>query len=64
MSIIDTTAGKVVATIPVAEGPHGMVMTPDGRTVFVAGDASSKLSVIDTASDRRSKSENHRTASP
>jgi YVTN family beta-propeller protein len=52
VSVIDTTAGKVVATIPVAEGPHGMVMTPDGRTVFVAGDASSKLSVIDTASDK------------
>jgi len=52
VSVIDTTAGKVVATIPVAEGPHGMVMTPDDRTVFVAGDASSKLSVIDTASDK------------
>ena len=52
VSVIDTTAGKVVATIPVAEGPHGMVMTPDDRTVFVAGDASSKLSVIDPASDK------------
>ena len=52
VSVIDTAAGKVVATIPVAEGPHGMAITPDGRTVFVAGDGSSSLSVIDAATDK------------
>jgi len=52
VSVIDTAAGKVVATIPVAQGPHGMAITRDGRTVYVAGDGSSSLSVIDTAADK------------
>lgn len=52
VSVIDTEAGRVVATIPVAEGPHGMAITSDGRTVYVTGDGSSQLSVIDTQSDK------------
>src|SRR5215472_15335828 len=52
VSVIDTADGKVVATVPVAAGPHGMAISPDGRTVYVSGDGSSTLSVIDTASDR------------
>jgi YVTN family beta-propeller protein len=52
VSVIDTADGKVVATVPVAAGPHGMAITQDGRTVYVTGDASSALSVIDTATDR------------
>src|ERR1700746_1278499 len=55
VSVIDTGTSKVVATIPVATGPHGMAITQDGHTVFVAGDGSSSLSVIDTASDKVSK---------
>jgi amicyanin len=55
VSVIDTGTSKVVATIPVATGPHGMAITQDGRTVFVAGDGSSSLSVIDTASDKVTK---------
>jgi len=51
VSAIDAAAGKVVATIPVVTGPHGIVISPDGRTVYVTGDGSSALSVIDTASD-------------
>ena len=52
VSVLDTGAGKIVATIPVAQGPHGMAITPDGRTVYVAGDGSSAVSVIDTATDK------------
>ena len=52
VSVIDTTSGKVVATVPVAAGPHGMGVSPDGRTVYVSGDGSSSVSVIDTATDR------------
>jgi YVTN family beta-propeller protein len=52
VSVIDTAAGTVIATIPVVAGPHGMTVTPDGRTVYVTGDGSSALSVIDTATDR------------
>jgi len=52
VSVIDTDAGKVVATIPVSAGPHGMVISGDGRTVYMAGEGSSKVDVIDTATDR------------
>ena len=52
VSVIDTGSGAVVATVPVAAGPHGMGVSPDGRTVYVSGDGSSSVSVIDTASDR------------
>src|SRR5262244_659741 len=52
VSVIDTGAGKVVATVPVATGPHGMAITQDGRTVYVSGDGSSSLDVIDTATDK------------
>jgi len=52
VSVIDTGTGAVVATIPVAAGPHGMGVTPDGRTVYVSGEGSSEVSVIDTTGDR------------
>ena len=52
VSVIETDAAKVVATIPVAAGPHGMAITQDGRTVYVSGDGSSSVDVIDTATDK------------
>jgi YVTN family beta-propeller protein len=52
ISVIDTAARKVVATIPVAEGAHGMAIRRDGRTVYVTGDGSSSMSVIDTTTDQ------------
>jgi YVTN family beta-propeller protein len=52
VSVIDTDAGKVVATVPVGTGPHGMAVSPDGRNVYVSGDLASTVSVIDTTSDR------------
>src|SRR5579864_161419 len=55
VSAIDTATGKVVATIPVAAGPHGMAISADGRTVYVSGDGSSSLSIIDTATDKVTK---------
>ena len=52
VSVIDTDAGKVVATVPVSAGPHGMAITQDGRTVYISGDGSSSLDVIDTATNK------------
>ena len=52
VSVIDTAAGTVVATVPVAAGPHGMSVTPDGHTVYVSGDGSSEVTVIDAATNR------------
>jgi YVTN family beta-propeller protein len=52
VSVVDTATGAVVATIPVAQGPHGMALSHDGRTAYVTGDGSSSLSIIDTVTDR------------
>ncbi len=52
VSVIDTSTSTVVATIPIAAGPHGMVITPDGRRLFASSDGSSTISVIDTLVDR------------
>src|SRR5207245_10599403 len=52
VSVVHTDAATVLATLPVAAGPHGMAMTPDGRRLYVSGDGSSPLSVIDPTSDR------------
>jgi YVTN family beta-propeller protein len=51
VSVVDTGAGAVVKTIAVAAGPHGMAVSPDGRFVYVTGEASSSMSVIDTGND-------------
>lgn len=52
VSVVDTASLSVVATIPVAEGPHGMLLSPDGGTLYVSGDGSSTVSVVDTGTDR------------
>ena len=52
VSVVDTAGAAVLATIPVADGPHGMLLSPDGKTLYVSGDGSSQVSVVDTASDR------------
>src|SRR5207244_1388926 len=46
VAVIDTAQNKVVSTISVPKGPHGLVMTP------VSSDGASTVSVIDTATDR------------
>lgn len=51
VSVVDTAKASVIGTIAVAAGPHGMVLSPDGRTLFVSGDGSSQVSVIDTTTD-------------
>src|SRR5678810_924491 len=52
VAVIDTAENEVVGTIPVPKGPHGLVITPDGRKVYVSSDGASTVSVIDTATDR------------
>jgi len=52
VSVIDTTAGTVVATVPVAAGPDGIAITPNGGSVFVSGSNASTMSVIDAVTDR------------
>jgi len=52
VAVLDTRANRVLTTISVPPGPHGLVVTPDGRKVYVSSDGGSTVSVIDTASDR------------
>src|SRR5262245_48444222 len=52
VAVIDTAQNKVTATISVPKGPHGLVITPDGRKVYVSSDGASTVSVIDTVNDR------------
>lgn len=52
VAVIDTTTNRVLRTIPVPKGPHGLVMTPDGRKVYVSSDGASTVSIIDTISDQ------------
>src|SRR6266568_6479882 len=52
IAVLDTATNRVLHTIAVPPGPHGLVMTPDGRKVYVSSDGASTVSVIDTATDR------------
>src|SRR2546427_448367 len=52
VAVIDTAQNKVLSTFSVPKGPHGLVVTPDGRKVYVSSDGAATVSVIDTAADR------------
>ena len=52
VSVIDIAENRVLATVPVPPGPHGIAITPDNRWVYVASDGASTVSVIDTATDK------------
>jgi len=52
VAVLDTAQNKVLGMIAVPKGPHGLVVTPDGRKVYVSSDGASTVSVIDTAADR------------
>jgi YVTN family beta-propeller protein len=52
VAVLDTAQKKILGTIAVPKGPHGLVVTPDGRKVYVSSDGASTVSVIDTAVDR------------
>src|SRR5436309_2411429 len=50
--VLDTAKNKVRSASTVPQGPHGLVVTPDGRKVYVSSDGAATVSVIDTAADR------------
>ena len=56
VSVIDTRAKKVVMTIAVPPGPHGMALTPSGGYLYVSSDGASSVSLIDTGDDRLEQS--------
>ena len=52
VSVIDIELKRVTTTISVPPGPHGIVVTPDNRWVYVASDGASTVGVIDTTTDK------------
>jgi YVTN family beta-propeller protein len=51
VAVFDTGSNVVMKTIPIPAGPHGLVVTPDGRWVYASSDGDSVVSVIDTSTD-------------
>ena len=49
---LSASANYVVARIPVGRNPRGLVLTRDGRTLFVANRLDDTISVIDTRTNR------------
>ena len=49
VSVIDTTANTVIATIPVGSEPSGVAVSPDGSKVYVVDQFADTVSVITTA---------------
>jgi YVTN family beta-propeller protein len=49
---IDLHAKRTVETVKAGKAPHGVVVSKDGRRVYVTNLLSNDVSVIDTASDR------------
>src|SRR5579884_471189 len=45
VAVFDTGSRSVIKTIPVPTGPHGLVITPNGRTVYVSSDGDSTVSL-------------------
>lgn len=43
VAVIDTSSNRLIHTIPVSKGPHGLVVTPDGRKVYVSSDGASTV---------------------
>ena len=56
IAVLDTSTDTVISTIPIPTGPHGLVVTPDGRWVYASSDGASTVSVIDTRTDQVSTS--------
>src|SRR6266851_8119657 len=56
VAVLDTGTNQVLSTISVPAGPHGVVITPDDRWVYVSSDGASTVSVIDTNTDAISNS--------
>ncbi len=48
---IDLNAASVVKEIKAGQGPHGVVISKDGKFVYVTNLLSGDLSIIDTSTD-------------
>src|SRR5687768_3701249 len=51
VSVIRTSDNAVVATVPVATGPYGVSITPDGAFAYVTSTGANTVSVIRTSTN-------------
>lgn len=51
VSVIDTSTNTVTASIPVGNGPLGVVFSPDGTRAYVTNGSDDTISVIDTGAN-------------
>ncbi|HEX9246051.1 MAG TPA: cytochrome D1 domain-containing protein [bacterium] len=52
VGVLDTATGRILHTIKVPAGPEAVIVTPDGRRVYVSSEDATQLSVIDTTTDK------------
>ena len=48
VSVVDVPSRKVLATIPVGDGPHGLLTDASGKHLYVLNTSADSISVIDT----------------
>src|SRR3982750_4172755 len=53
--VIDPATNKVIGTIEDIEVPHGLVIAPDGRRIYVSNESLRTLDVVDASSLRVTK---------
>ena len=58
IAVLDTSSNQLLKMIPIPAGPHGLVVTPDGRWVYASSDGDATVSVIDTTTDEVSTTVN------
>jgi YVTN family beta-propeller protein len=51
IAVINTENNQILKHIAVPKGVHGLIVLPDGSSVFVSSDESNIISVIDTSKD-------------
>ncbi len=52
VSVIDTRARRVVATVPAGTQPTGVAVTPEGRLAYVTSYGDGSVSAIDSLSHK------------
>ena len=52
VSVVDPVKGVLVADIPTGAKPHGGVIAPDGRAVYVSNEGDGTVTVIDPATNK------------
>src|SRR5919197_5393544 len=52
VTIIDTATLKVIGSLKVGHGPHGLVASADGTRLYLTVEDTQKLLIIDTSTDK------------